>query len=161
MKLAVMERGQECAAIELVKEVFDEVIACDYTQEGVENFYHFANVKKLIERSESDHFTILAQNNGKIFGLIEIRSLSHVSMFFVRSACQNMGVGTSLFNGAVAHIKKQNPNINELTVNSSLHAVPVYETLGFVVQDGEQCLDGIVFIPMKLNFEPYASDRAK
>ena len=160
MKFSVMQQGQENTVIEIVKEVFDEIIAPGYTQEGIDEFYNFANVENLAKRSKLDHFTILAQDNAETFGVIEIRETNHVSMFFVRKNYQNKGVGKSLFNEAMTQIKKRNSNIEELTVNSSLNAVPAYERLGFIIQNGEQCFNGISFVPMKLSLNQYAVNKA-
>lgn len=153
MKFSVMQRGQENIVIEVVRDVFNEFVAPGYTQEGIDEFYNYANIVKLTERSKRDHFTILAQDNDDILGIIEIRNPNHVSMFFVQKNFQNKGVGKALFKEAMKQIAKRNQNIEELTVNSSLNAVPAYERLGFVVQGGEQCLNGIKFVPMKLSLK--------
>jgi len=39
------------------------------------------------------------------------------------------------------------------TVNSSLHAVPVYEKLGFKVVNQPQKADGLVFVPMQFRHD--------
>ena len=148
-----MQQGQESAVIEVVKEVFDGIVAPGYTREGIDEFYNYANEENLAERAKDTHFTILAQDNAEICGLIEIREPDHISMFFVRKNYQNKGVGKALFNEAMAQIKKRNPNVDELTVNSSINAVSAYEHLGFVAQGGEQCFKGMIFVPMKLSLK--------
>ncbi|MGD9950430.1 MAG: GNAT family N-acetyltransferase [Desulfobulbus sp.] len=40
------------------------------------------------------------------------------------------------------------PGVHQITVNSSLNAVPSYERLGFKTTSEEQCFNGIRFIPM-------------
>lgn len=150
MNFSLMKSGQESVVIDIVKEVFDEILAPGYTQEGINEFYNFANVENLSERSKTNHFTILAQDKENILGIIEIRDLSHVSLFFVRTKFQNKGIGKALFHEAVKQITNKNQNIEELTVNSSINAVPAYKGIGFIAQSGKKCFNGIYFVPMKL-----------
>ncbi len=153
MKFSTMQPGQEGRVIDLVKEVFDECVAPAYTQEGIEAFYTYADVKQLAKRSKTDHFTILAREGDRILGMIEIRTFNHVALFFVQGAFRNKGVGQALFKRAMAVIRKSNPDIGQVTVNSSLNAVPAYERMGFKVQSPKQCVDGIWFVPMTLRLD--------
>ena len=153
MDLSMMRPGEEGHVIDLVKAVFDAVVAPGYTQEGIDEFYRFANVASLSERSKTDHFTVLARKDRHLIGIIEIRDFSHVSMFFVGTEYQGRGVGRALFDEAVRRIEPEKRNIRELTVNSSLNAVPAYEKLGFAAQGAEQCVNGIIFVPMKLTVD--------
>ena len=145
----MMLEGQEDRVIQLVRSVFDEVVAVGYTREGIESFYGFADAKQLSRRNRENHFTLLAWNGEKLMGIIEIRDLSHVSMFFVHTRCQGRGIGRYLFDQAVGEIRRRSPQPRlELTVNSSPNAVPMYTSLGFAAQGDIQCLGGISFVPM-------------
>ena len=146
MEIELMQPGEEGLVIDLVRAVFDDIIAPGYTREGVEEFYNFARVENLVERSKKDHFTLVAWEDEHPLGIIEIRALNHVSMFFVRIPAQ--GVGKALFQAAMEEIRKRVGTLNPLTVNASLNAVPAYERLGFSVQAGVQCFNGISFVPM-------------
>ena len=70
----------------------------------------------------------------------------HIALFFVDGKYHRQGIGRQLWNAML----ENNPN-KELTVHSSLYAVPVYEKLGFVNIDDIQTEDGITFLPMMYN----------
>ncbi|MCG8550903.1 MAG: GNAT family N-acetyltransferase, partial [Desulfobacterales bacterium] len=133
-----------------VKEAFDESVASDYTQEGVEEFYKYANKSSLAERSKADTFTIIAYQEQQAVGIIEIKEYCHISMFFVKPEYQKRGYGKALFNEALSIISAKKIDTGKLTVNSSLNAVPSYKRLGFKIKAKEQCYNGIRFIPMEL-----------
>ena len=149
MEIELMQPGEEGLVIDLVREVFDEIIAPGYTREGVDEFYNFARAQALARRSEQDHFTLVARKKDHVLGIIEIRDLNHVSMFFVRIPAQGGGVGKMLFQAALAEIIERGGPLNSLTVNASLNAQKAYEALGFVARGGPQTFNGIRFIPME------------
>ena len=144
-----MKPGQEEAVIDIVKEAFDEKVAPGYTKEGIEEFYKFANKKTLAERSNNNTFTLIAYQEQKAIGIIEIKEFCHVSMFFVKPKHQNKGFGKALFNEALSIISAKKNGTSTLTVNSSLNAVTSYERLGFKIKAKEQCCNGIRFVPME------------
>lgn len=154
MDFKLMQPGQENLAIEIVTTVFDEFIAPGYAQEGVAEFYKFANIEHLAKRSRTNHFTILAQEGETYLGLIEIRDSCHVSMFFVRKQFQRQGVGKALFKEALKMLKNGQGGPHALTVNSSPGSVNAYKKMGFIAETGEQCVNGIRFVPMKLPMIP-------
>ena len=65
MELSIMQPGQETVVINIVKEAFDESVAPDYAQEGIEEFFKFANVNSLAERIKSNSFVIIAYQDNK------------------------------------------------------------------------------------------------
>ncbi|MCG8684629.1 MAG: GNAT family N-acetyltransferase [Desulfobacterales bacterium] len=150
MDITLMQHGQEALVIDLVKEVFDKYVAPGYAQEGIAEFYKFANVESLSTRSKENHFTVLAKEGQQILGILEIRDLGHISMFFVRSGSQGKGVGKVLLKDAIKRIKKERGDLIALTVNSSPNAVAAYKKHGFIAKAGEQCINGIRFVPMVL-----------
>lgn len=129
-----MQPGQGESVINIVKKTFDESVASDYTQEGIEEFYKFANKNSLVKRSKANTFTILAYQEQEAVGIIEIKEYCHVSMFFVKPEYQKRGYGKALFNEAISIISARKNNLNKPTVNSSLNAVPSYERLGFKIK---------------------------
>lgn len=149
MNLSLMESGQEKTVIDVVREVFDKHVAPEYTQEGVDEFYKFANEKSLAERSKVNFFTVIAYHNETAVGVIEIKEFNHISLFFVKSNFQGKGIGKALLNEALAEIRKEHV-ITVLTVKSAPNAISIYEALGFFKQGEEQTLNGIRFLPMQL-----------
>ncbi len=157
MNFILMQPGQEDSAIDIVKAVFDEFVGPEFSQEGRTEFYKYADKDALSERSKINHFTILAQKNEKLIGILEIRDFSHVSMFFVLSGFQKQGIGKGLLKEAIRRIKKEKITYSKLTVNSSPNAVNACLKFGFVTKTDEQCINGIRFVPMDLDLAKYGS----
>ena len=67
----------------------------------------------------------------------------HIALFFVDGKYHMQGIGRQLWNVML----RENPN-HELTVHSSLYAIPVYERLGFVKTGAIQTENGITYLPM-------------
>ena len=68
---------------------------------------------------------------------------SHIALFFVDGAYHRQGVGRLLWDTFPAESDK-----DEITVNSSLYAVGIYEKLGFIKTAEAQTESGIQFVPM-------------
>ena len=75
--------GEETAVSNLVARSFNEFIAPGFSEEGIDEFFKYANPRSLAKRSEGSHFVLVAEVDGEIAGMIEIRELKHISMLFV------------------------------------------------------------------------------
>jgi len=139
--------GEENDVCGLISEIFDEFVAPDYSEEGVQEFYRYANAEALVARRGDEVFCLVAESSGRLVGMIEMLACAHISLLFVRE--RGKGIAKELFNRALARCKKERPGISELTVNSSRYAVSIYERLGFRTIDKEQEKNGIIFIPMR------------
>lgn len=148
-----MQPGDEPSVCELVLRVFNRFVAPAYSEEGVNEFRSCITVEALIKRSEEDHFILLARHSNKIVGMIDIQQHHHVSLFFVDAEFQNKGIGKALFQKAVALCKNRGLKLNQLSVNSSPYAVPIYKKMGFQKTDEEQIKNGMRFLPMSLKSE--------
>ena len=146
----LMRPGEEHKVCDLVLRVFDRFVAPDYSDEGVHEFKSCISIESLIKRSEKDHFILLARYSERIVGMIDIREYHHVSLFFVDAAFQNKGIGKTLFQKAVGLCKSRGSELNQISVNSSPYAVPIYEKMGFRKTDEEQIKKGMRFFPMSL-----------
>ena len=126
-------------ALQLVWQVFMEFEAPDYTDEGIDEFN-----KSIHDNDFLSKLTIYgAFLNGDLCGVIATRnSGKHISLFFVDGKYHRQGIGKKLF----LTVKTDN-----MTVNSSPYAVPVYQRLGFKKTDKEQSVNGLRFIPIKLS----------
>ncbi len=58
----------------LVRASFDEFIAPDYTEQGMAEFRRYAEAEALRRRSERDHFVMVAEVDGVLAGMIEVRA---------------------------------------------------------------------------------------
>ena len=142
--------GEEAAVSNLVARSFNEFIAPDFLEEGIEGFFKYANPRSLAKRSEGAHFILVAEVEGEIAGMIEIREMKHISMLFVDKAYHRKSIGKELLKLALERIKSESSPPEEITVNSSRFAVPFYERLGFVKTCDEKIIYGVVHVPMAL-----------
>jgi predicted GNAT family N-acyltransferase len=149
--LRLMRTGEEIEVSNLVARSFNEFVAPDFPDEGIDEFFSYANPRALQKRSEGSHFVLVAESDGVIAGMIEIREMKHISMLFVDKAYHRRGVGNELLMAALDKIKLESRPPDMLTVNSSRFAVPFYERLGFVRSEEEKIIHGVIHIPMALS----------
>jgi GNAT superfamily N-acetyltransferase len=140
--------GEETQVCELVTRVFDELVAPGLVPEGVEEFLSYVQPDSLRERSQTGYMTLVAALGDEMVGVIQIKSHHHVSLYFVDQAHLGKGIGKELWWRALAICRRERPDLAEITVNSSLYAVPIYEKLGFRQTRPEQVVNGIRFVPM-------------
>ncbi len=150
VKYRRMADGEESAVIELVLRTFDEFVAPEFSQEGIDEFKKYASADELKGRVENGDTVLVAEALKTITGIIEIRDLNHVSFLFVDSAFQRKGIARELIDRSISIIKKNVPDIQNITVNSSPNAFSAYEKIGFKKLDDEKTINGIRFIPMEL-----------
>jgi GNAT superfamily N-acetyltransferase len=148
--IRAMEPGEEKEACLLVREVFHGSVAPLYSQEGIDEFLRYVDPDLMAKRAAVNHLTLIAECEGDLVGLIEVRDFNHVSLLFVASGCQGKGIGKQLFHEAMQIIRGNKARPYEVTVHSSPNAVTAYERLGFCAEGGEKVEHGIRYIPMKL-----------
>ena len=145
-----MQPGEETEVCNLISRVFDELVAPGYSQRGVQEFLNYANPVSLLNRSQVNHFVLVAAAQDKIIGMIEIRNNNHISLLFVDKQFHRRGIGRALWQRALEICRQREADLSEFSVNSSPYAVPVYEKLGFRQKGFKQIKNGICFIPMRL-----------
>ena len=150
-----MSQGDEEAVSALVEEVFDEFVAPDYARGGVEEFKSFILPEKLLQRLvDEDSLIIVAEEEGELVGVIDVRDGSHIRLLFVRKDHHGRGIGGRLFSLARERCASDNPGLEEITVNSSPYAIPIYESMGFFVTNPELVRNGIRHTPMAYRIMP-------
>ena len=119
---------------------FQRFEAPEYPAQGVAHFQ-----KTLQDHSFTDQLQIYGAFDGQhLAGMLATRKEGqHIALFFVEEAYHRRGIGRALFLAAL----KDMPG-NQMTVNASPFAVPVYQKLGFIATDTEQLTDGIRYTPM-------------
>ena len=132
----------------LIRSVYDEFVAPDYPEEGNRTFYEFIDEAACRARLDAGNFMICAEADGKIVGAHEIRNGNHIALFFVAKDYHGRGIGRMLFEEALFRIDLAQPDVTEITVNSSPYAVTVYERLGFEKTGPIELQNGIIFQPM-------------
>lgn len=150
LRYTIFKEGQENIVFEMIWKVFSEFAAPDYSNEGIKTFKEFIKPQRLIREIKKGNLKIYCCfAKEKIVGVLAFRNVEHIALLFVDKDYQNKGIAKNLLKIGVNNIVKDNPNINELTVNSSPYAVKIYKKLGFVPSDNMQEKDGIKFMPMK------------
>ena len=134
-----LKKDEVESALALVLRVFLRFEAPDCTDEGVEEFR-----KTLRDKSFHDALTVYgAFRESELAGVIATRGGGkHIALFFVDVNHQRRGVGRRLFEAV---------RTDNMTVNSSPYAIPVYQKFGFIPTAPEQTVNGLRFTPMALS----------
>ena len=139
-------------AIALAFEVFMQFEAPDYSPEGVDAFKcDIVENEEFIGSCKQGIRPIYAAFDGdKIIGIMGMRpNKTHISLAFVKKEYHRQGVATALFHFLLEDVRKDNPNLREITLNSSPYGKAFYLHIGFKPLSGEQEVHGIRFTPMK------------
>ncbi len=139
--------------LELVKKVFMEFEAPDYSKEGIENFFKFANYESISKKLDKDLKIYVAKLNEKIIGMIAFSGYTHITLLFVDRDYQRKGIATKLIKKAKDSCIKNNKVLESITVNSSPYAKEFYHKLGFKDTGAESEVDGIKYTPMKMQVQ--------
>jgi GNAT superfamily N-acetyltransferase len=146
----LMQAGEEQEVCALVIRVFNEFVAHQYSDNGIQEFLKYVQPPYLSKRCQEDDFVFLAISGGRIVGMIELVENSHISLFYTEGERQGTGIGTELLRKALQICVRDEPTIKGITVYSSPNAVSIYEKLGFSRMEPEQVKNGIRFVSMKL-----------
>lgn len=150
MEFTKLATNQLPQALGLVRRVFDEFEAPTYSPEGLETFYNCTSIETMRECWRKGRVIMWgAFEADRLCGVIALTDSSHVSLLFVDKTCQRQGVASKLFHLVLADcIRKK---IKLVTVNAAVHAVAIYQRLGFVATDAPREQNGIHFVPMQYN----------
>ena len=116
-----------------------ELFLASVSSESIRSYVSAANFSYQVAVTES-----------MIAGIVAVRDNSHLFHLFVANSFQRQGLGHRLWSTAKAHALSAG-SAGTFTVNSSLNAVPVYETFGFLRSGEIQRVHGVSFQPMSLN----------
>lgn len=130
---------------------FQPILTLEPSGAGAEPY--LASVSEHAERQylESPRYAYrVAELDGELVGFIAMRDNRHLFHLFVDSAHHRKGIARALWEQArQASLRAAGP-LAEFTVNSSLNAVPVYRSFGFVPAGEVVQMHGIAFQPMRL-----------
>ncbi len=151
IRIKDMREGEEKSISDMVSSVFNEFVAPGYSEQGVNEFMRYIKPGLIIDRlRKGETFLLVARDEERVVGVIETRDSSHISLMFVEKEYHNKAISRELFRLARERCLKNKPGIENITVNSSPYAVPVYEKLGFEATAEEQVKNGIRFVPMSI-----------
>jgi hypothetical protein len=143
-----MNPGEERSVCELVSQAFNEFVAPDYGQEGIEEFFRFANPDAMKERVQSGGFVLVVYQADVLSGMLEFFPPDRIAMLFV--VIQHQGIAKELLTHAIRKACAINPDLSKVTVHSSPYAEPIYLKLGFNKIGNVRTENGIRYIPMEL-----------
>ncbi|WP_051241712.1 GNAT family N-acetyltransferase [Azohydromonas australica] len=137
----------EADAADIAELIFSTSVACCFTPEQPCPEWYAASVKsgpiaELIRSAQTEWLVAIREH--KMAGVLAVRDKSQVKYFFVDPSCQKLGIGKQLWQFASRSGKLGKP----LTVRSSLFAVPVYESLGFVATEAPGIFNGMHYQAM-------------
>ncbi len=148
LRVKQISLGEEIEVCNLVAKSFNEFIAPEFSEEGMEEFFKYSNPREFKKRSESGYFSMVAKSQDKLAGMIEVKGNRHISMLYVDRAFHRKGVAKILVKQALEQISSEKGLSGDITVNSSRYAVPFYERLGFLQFEEEKSIYGVIHIPM-------------
>ena len=146
----IIRHDEVAGASILIKSLFDEFIAENYSAEGVENFYERISGLSILERAQSGSFISVFKKDNEIAGYIELSGINHIYLLFVKKDCQNRGIARQLINSVIIYIQDTNPDVEDITVNSTFNSLGFYEKTGFKKMADFQYKNGITTFPMRL-----------
>ena len=138
-------------ALALAMDTFLQFEAPDYGPEGVASFR-----RDIIDNAGFHEGCRTGENRmwgafdgAELVGLFAMRGLSHICLVFIHYAYHRKGIATSIFCTLLDDVRRENPDLARLTLNSSPYGKPFYLCVGFRPTDVELCKDGIVYTPME------------
>jgi GNAT superfamily N-acetyltransferase len=117
----------------------------------IKEFLKYAAPDALAERAKGASTVFVAEDGGRIAGVLELRGPDRIALFFVDAP--GRGIGRRLIEEALELCRQGCPDLEAVTVHSSRHAVPVYRHFGFEPTGDERTEDGITYLPMEYRFE--------
>ncbi len=151
MKLRPAKESDYPAICRIAAACFEDSIRPFYEQEGVLAFAGYIQPDSIRERRISeDALLVVAEHDGAVAGVAELREHCHISMLFVLPELQNCGIGHALLERIIKEARKRDAALAEVTVFSTPGAVPVYGHWGFRPTGAPEAVQGIRFVPMRL-----------
>ena len=109
-----------------------------------QKFWDSISVEAVTERIvSSDYICFVAEDIHGLGGFVAFRRPSHLFHLFVASHAQSRGLGKLLWQKVLDQSAR-----SQITVNSSVFAIPFYQRLGFVRTGLDRSEGGISYSPM-------------
>lgn len=139
------------AALELAMETFLRYEAPDYGPEGVESFRRdIIDNPQFHENCCNGYNRIWGAFDGEtLIGIFGMRGESHICLVFTRHGYHRQGIATGIFHQLLSDVRRENPDLTRITLNSSPYGMPYYLHTGFRPTDVEKNINGIRFTPME------------
>jgi GNAT superfamily N-acetyltransferase len=138
----------------MIRDVFMEFEAPEYTAEGIDEFLRFLEPDEIMAMLDEGKMRIWICNHTEtateadtVVGAIAAGK-NHIYLLFVDKKHHRKGIAKRLLEIMIDNYKP-----TEITVNSSPYAIVIYQKLGFTKTKPEQTENGIRFTPMKKEFD--------
>lgn len=134
-------------ALELVRGVFMEFEAPEYSAQGVAEFMAYVADDAMaarLRRGESLVWT--ARLEAELTGVLAGSPAGHINLLFVPAAFQRRGIARALLGTYTRACRAK--GVAQQTVNASPYAAEVYRRLGFAPTGPETTQNGIRYTPM-------------
>ena len=154
-----MEPHDASAVSHLTTTVFCEAVITHFEAEGIAEMLHSFNPESYVWRLHNGYFTLVAELNQRIVGMIEVREDNHVTLLFIASDCQGRGIGRKLIELAIRESHARQPERGTMTVHATPNAVGFYRKVGFQPLSGEEYERGLRFWPMRLQIEDFQTEQ--
>ncbi|PSM13003.1 GNAT family N-acetyltransferase [Stenotrophomonas maltophilia] len=122
---------------------FNAAVAPTLGADGIATFASIAAADAFGVRLQGDNQILVAEQQDRVVGVIELKAGRHLAMLFVDPACQGQGIGHALFEAVLPQVREP-----VLTVRASLNAVPTYLRYGFVLDGDVGEFNGLVYQQM-------------
>lgn len=124
---------------------FTAAVAPSLGEHGIATFRSVAAVDAFAARLQNDNHILVAEREGQLLGVIELKEGRHLAMLFVDPASQGQGIGHALLQAVLPGVRAP-----VMTVRASLNAVPAYLRYGFVLDGDVGDHNGLVYQQMVL-----------
>ena len=138
------------AALDLAMDTYLEFEAPDYGPEGVTTFRRdiYDNAAFRAACMDGTNRMWGALDDGRIIGLMAMRGESHIVLVFTHRDYHRQGVASAILQALLSDIRRENPRLRRLTLNSSPYGLPFYLHASFKPADTEKTINGIRFTAM-------------
>lgn len=123
--------------VELFYQTVHNVNAKDYTKKQLDVWATGCVDLGKWDKSFSEHYTVVAVENGVIAGFGDIDEAGYLDRLYVHKDYQNQGIGT-----AICDELEQNVRADKITTHASITAKPFFEYRGYKVVREQQVIRG-------------------
>ena len=139
----------DAEAIAAMIDSFQSELTEDPSGKGAEKYLASVSAQAEREYLASERYRyLLAFSDSELAGFIAIRDKSHLFHLFIARCYQRRGIARRLWERALEELCIPGSD-GWFTVNSSISAIPVYRSFGFVPVGSIQRMHGISFLPMR------------
>lgn len=150
MKIRLATLDDAPAISVLVRPLTQAFVAHEFTEEAATRLLESMEVASIRKHIASGYRYHVAEEDGKIVGVVAIKENSHLYHLFVSKDLQGRGLARQLWEAAKGASLAAG-NRGQFIVHASLGAVGLYERFGFVKESESVERSGVVYVPMKLN----------